>query len=355
VTAPASRRRTLALLAVLVSTGGTLLVAEVALRVASGDPFSVPDPGGEIRMVGVAYPGMHEPLLGYVPKPGVSTLNAWGTPVTIEPDGVRSNGPESRPDGDPIVAVGDSFTFGDEVSDHETWPARLESRMQRPILNGGVFGYGLDQIVLRSERLLARVDADILLVSFTADDVRRCEYAYRYSWKPWFAIVEGALELRGVPVPEPSAPPPGESLWRRALRPSFLGDLLMRRLDPEHWLIPDSLRVHRQGVSVARLLVDRLADAAAERGHALLLVYQWHPLSEGASALPVLRRAQERGVPVLRMEPLLRREMTRLPEGTEALFRIERGPGGVVAVGHMTALGNDVVAQAIARRLAKGL
>ena len=125
----------------------------------------------------------------------------------------------------------------------------------------------------------------------------------------------------------------------------------MRRLSPESWMIPDSVRVHRQGVTVGRLLVDRLADAAAQRGHRVLLVHQWHPLSETASAGPVIRRARERGLPFLQLEPLLRGEIARHPDGTEGLFHIEHRPGRVVVVGHMTAFGNEVAARAIARRL----
>jgi hypothetical protein len=348
------RRRlpSLALLAVLVSTLGTLLAVELGLRVMSGTPFSFPDPAaGALHMVGGAYPGAHDPLLGYVPNPGIAPDNVWGTAVTITEGGLRSNGEQRRPSGAAILAVGDSFTFGDEVSDRETWPARLESLLSRPVLNGGVFGYGLDQIVLRAEQLLEQTDAQTLIVSFTADDVRRCEYAYRYAWKPWFEVVDGALELRGVPVPEPGAPPPGEALWRRALRHSFLGDLVMRRLDPQGWMIPSSLRVHRQGVSVGRLLVDRLADVAAARDMTLLLVFQWHPLSKSASAMPVLERARKRRVPLLRLEPALARVIADDPQGAGAYFRIEHRPGRVVAVGHLTDLGNQLTARLIAQRL----
>lgn len=56
----------------------------------------------------------------------------------------------------PILAVGDSYTFGDEVSDWETWPAQLQKLSGRRVINGGVFGYGIDQAFLRARRLLSR-------------------------------------------------------------------------------------------------------------------------------------------------------------------------------------------------------
>ena len=332
------------------STLLTLLLVEVGLRVASGAPFARPDPGGAVRMVGEAYPGEHHPELGYVPRPGPAKDNVWGTTVTITPDGLRSNGSARAPAGAPVLAVGDSFTFGDEVSDHETWPARLEEALGRPVWNAGVFGYGLDQIVLRAEAWLERGDVRTVVLSFAPDDVLRCEYSYRYAWKPWFEVEAGALVLRGVPVPGSGAAARGEALWRRILRVSFLGDLVMRRLDPGTWLLPDSVREHRQGVSVGRLLMDRVADTSARVGADVLVVMQWHPLARVEAAAPVMARARERGLAVLDLRRALQRATLGETSGAAGLFHhTERA--GVRAVGHLSARGNAVVADAIAARL----
>src|SRR5690606_25037038 len=115
----------------------------------------------------------------------------WGTRVTIDADGFRGNGPPAPP-GRPVLAVGDSFTFGDQVDDDETWPAYLERILQRPVRNGGVFGYSLAQAVLRAEEEVPRLGADWLVVSFIPDDIVRCELAKRYAPLPWFSVVDGA-------------------------------------------------------------------------------------------------------------------------------------------------------------------
>ena len=44
---------------------------------------------------------------------------------------------------------------GDEVDDREAWPAQLQGLLGRRVVNGGVTGYGLDQMVLRAERFVA--------------------------------------------------------------------------------------------------------------------------------------------------------------------------------------------------------
>jgi hypothetical protein len=48
------------------------------------------------------------------------------------------------------VVVDDSFTFGDQVSDDETWPACLEATLHRGVDNGGVFGYVAAQALRRA-------------------------------------------------------------------------------------------------------------------------------------------------------------------------------------------------------------
>jgi hypothetical protein len=338
------------LLLALVSVVATLGLAELALRARAATLFGRPDPGGAIRMVGSRYPGMHDDTLGWVPSPGVHEHNAWGTRVEILPGTTRSNGAPPPP-GRPVLAVGDSFTFGDEVDDADTWPAQLERALAVPVVNGGVFGYGLDQIALRAEALLAAGDASALVVNIVPNDVLRCEYAYRYAWKPWFTVEDGALVLEGVPVPPPDQAPPAEPPPRRWLRWSFLADLLYRRLDPEDWLLPDSLRVHRRGVEVGALLIDRIAALAREREVPLLFVVTWYPRSSPEPAKPVVARARALGVDVLVLEPLLRHLLgpggARIPD----LYKVHAKPGQPLDVGHMTPRGNAIVAAAIAERL----
>src|SRR5438128_2007424 len=89
---------------------------------------------------------VHDSLLGHMPRPGASGIVS-GAPVTIDADGLRYSG-KNLPAGDgPILAVGDSYTWGEDVGDLEAWPAQLQRLSGRRVLNGGVTGYGFDQIV----------------------------------------------------------------------------------------------------------------------------------------------------------------------------------------------------------------
>ena len=53
-----------------------------------------------------------------------------------------------------IALVGDSFTFGEDVTYEETWGYFLEKELgsQFQVLNFGVAGYGVDQSFLRYEK-----------------------------------------------------------------------------------------------------------------------------------------------------------------------------------------------------------
>jgi hypothetical protein len=344
------RNLLLALLLAAASVAATLAAAEIALRVRHGGLAARPASGAGLLQIADArsrYPTAYDPLLGYEPLAGASgTGNVWQRTVTIDGDGLRENG-RARPAGAPVLALGDSFTFGDESDDADTWPAQLEQQLGRPVLNGGVFGYGVDQIVLRGEQLLdgpARA-ADVVILAVLPEDVLRCEFAYRYAWKPYFAVEDGALALHNVPVPQPHEGPPGESLLRRALRQSFVADRAFRLLDPDGWGVPDSVRVHRDGGEVARLLFDRFADRLRGEHRAGLLVLQWAPQALDAPIGPLIARARERAIPVVdlraALEPVVRER------GIGAAFRIHAEPGQS-GIGHMNAAGNRIAAEAIA-------
>ncbi len=336
------RNLLLALLLAATSSSAVVAAAEIALRLRHGGLAALPAPGAGALQIADAhsrYPTAYDAQLGYAPRAG-----ARGT--ANDADGLRENG-RPRSDGVPILALGDSFTFGDEVDDADTWPAQLEARLARPVLNGGVFGYGLDQIVLRGEALLAGPAraADVVILSVLPEDVLRCEFSYRYAWKPYFTVENGALALHNVPVPLPHEGHPGESPVRRALRRSFVADRVFRLIDPDGWGIPDSVRVHRDGEAVAQLLLERFAERVRADRRTLVLVVQWTPTQNMKPIREVVGRARVLGVPVLKLRLAL--EALVSARGPGAAFRVHAESGGS-RVGHMNPAGNAAAATAIA-------
>jgi len=152
-------------------------------------------------------------LLGYVPREGFSaTMNTagWhGDKLTIRKDGFRSNG--SEPPGLPaeVLVVGDSFTFGDNVSDNETWPACLERKLRRGVDNGGVSGYGTAQALRRASLKLAEKSYTTLVLSTLVDprdwNFGRDRLSYRGGW-PKPAVIHTKNGIGWSAVPDRNTP-----------------------------------------------------------------------------------------------------------------------------------------------------
>jgi hypothetical protein len=149
-------------------------------------------------------------LLGYVPREGFSaTMNTagWhGGKVTIRKDGFRSNGSEPPPLPADVLVVGDSFTFGYQVSDNETWPACLERKLGRGVDNGGVYGYGTAQALRRASLKLAEKSYTTLVLStLVADDFERDRFNYRQGF-PRPAVIHTENGIGWSAVPDPNTP-----------------------------------------------------------------------------------------------------------------------------------------------------
>jgi len=78
-----------------------------------------------------------------------------------------------------VLAIGDSFTFGAYVHNHETWPARLEEHLnalllpnaQVQVLNAGIPGYTIeDELSYIREKGLA-LQPDLVILGFYTNDI----------------------------------------------------------------------------------------------------------------------------------------------------------------------------------------
>ena len=67
--------------------------------------------------------------LGYLPIPNLKTIKYDNKQFTNTSDGLRKSS-YSKSEGIRILTVGDSFTWGDQVSDSETWQSCLNEKFQ---------------------------------------------------------------------------------------------------------------------------------------------------------------------------------------------------------------------------------
>jgi hypothetical protein len=321
----------------------SLLALEVGLRAYHGEwefvNFRFQQPN---KFVGYH---TYDAELGWVPKQG--QVDGWGTTIRILENGIRSNGRGEVWDAtdDPILAVGDSYTFGDQVPDSETWPAQLEKLSGRRVINGGVDGYGVDQSFLRARRFLSRYRFSSLIFSFIPDNIRRSQMSVMFATaKPYFDFKEGQLTLENVPVPPPSFLPEKESELLVAFEHSRLVHAVMKRLFPEWWLRgPSETQVQDQekGIKVACALLHELEGLTKSRGSELIVLAQHGEIETPSQSMATERTLSCLSDPatrVLDLKPALSELRAKDPSRYHRLYN---------PFLHMSAEGNQFVAQEI--------
>lgn len=121
---------------------------------------------------------IYDQQLGWTLNPGYKNVNEA---IFINQAGIRSvvqYTPEPVDDRLRIALFGDSYTYDEEVNNHNTWATRLEQELgnlgiNAEVLNFGVPGYGMDQAYLRWETTGKAFNPDIVIFGFVAKDAER--------------------------------------------------------------------------------------------------------------------------------------------------------------------------------------
>jgi hypothetical protein len=344
----------LAVFSVLLS----LAVIEVGYRLAAGLPvFQLVNWRGDrvlFNRIG-ATRAITDPFLGW-------TLKPWHKSEvynTID-HGIRTNFGETTVRTGSVLAVGDSFTEGWDVDDDDSWPAWLERYIGAPVVNGGVFGYGTDQIILRAEQLLPIVRPQILIVGFLEFDIFRASHSDFGAPKPHFTLENGALRYH---PPDPIDP--SQRSWlsaagyrvRDALGYSAAVDFLMARLAPGYWYTGSNIRYRKvdiDPVAITCALLDGLKKRVDADGIRMLLFMQHNEYlilggdQPSENARRVLACAQAAGIQVVDQFASLRAIAVANPIEFRNYYILDsRG------FGHMTEKGNEHAARLLAPALAK--
>lgn len=194
-----------------------------------------------------------------------------------------------------IVCIGDSFTFGSDVDDFETWVAALDvelnqSKTRVEVLNFGVPGYGADQAALMLELRGLSYAPDLVVWGLFQGDLARNLRAFSFAAKPKFELHQGALRLAGVPVPREAEletiTAPNES-WSRAWV----------------WLFPRGLSDARE---LGRALAAHVQQLCRAQGAELLIVAigSANAPNEGELFREILSWPTELGLSMINVETL---------------------------------------------------
>ncbi|NOT30308.1 MAG: SGNH/GDSL hydrolase family protein [Planctomycetes bacterium] len=305
-----------------------------------------------------------------VSEDGRYRINALGA------RGPREYGPAPLAGTRRVLTFGDSFTFCDEVGAEDSFQAQLEAlESGLEVLNFGVSGYGTDQAWLRYRRVGRGLGAEVVCIGLMLENIGRNVNRYRPLWatrtgvcvtKPRFVLDAGGAP---VLVPQPYA-------TRAELLAAILdGSVLEHVAEHEYWLgrptVPSGKLSAFVRLSAGYLAYRERTPARLWREPAgepfrvtlaLLEHFQREVLADGARLAPVLvfpakedltryaltgrpywlelyAELERRGLPFLDLiEPLV--ERARAEPGEHGVQRLYEG-------GHLSALGNAVVARAL--------
>ena len=188
--------------------------------------------------------------------------------------GVRMNSREIRPlPRTAILAVGDSFTAGSEVAEHETYPAQLEGLLGRPVVNGGVGGFGTDQMILWAYRLVPILNPSLLVVGVLDDDINRAGYkVLGGARKPWFSVSDGKLIHHNDPVPPPTQATDREPHWLGHSYLALWTASRFGRADLIRFRTSQNALAENEPVAATCAMLAGLKDFAAQRNLPVLIV-----------------------------------------------------------------------------------
>jgi len=153
----------------------------------------------------------YDELLGWINIPNLYIKDLYGNGIYLKTNsqGFRNSKEFSIrvPEGKiRIICSGDSFTFGYGVSNDNAWCQTLTSLDNRiETVNMGQTGYGIDQAYLLYMRDGIKLDHNIQLFVFIADNFRRARMQkFSGHYKPVLKTENGKLVADNVPLPKNS-------------------------------------------------------------------------------------------------------------------------------------------------------
>ena len=129
--------------------------------------------------------------LGHEVKSNLSLIENEKQISTLS-NGLRKTIPNNY-QSEKVLTIGDSFAFGSQVSDSETWQSCLNKNIKKyNFLNGGNGGYGTGQAILRAKKLYPKINPKYLLVqTLVGHNFYRDQLKRRYGFiKPYFSKVK---------------------------------------------------------------------------------------------------------------------------------------------------------------------
>jgi len=212
----------------------------------------------------------YHPLRGWAVMPNVTNMTPFGKGkvVNSNANGLRGTTQYSyarTPGKQRILVLGDSFTFGTDVSDNETYSHYLEAALPNTeVLNLGVQGYGQDQMLLYLQEEGVKYHPDIVILGFAFMDTYRNLWKFFAFAKPKFELTPDSLKLTDVPVPSPEQVLAEEPYRSKAV------DLAVILREKIRWSLGTN---ERQAKKLTRPILDEIVSTTRGIGAVPVFVY----------------------------------------------------------------------------------
>jgi hypothetical protein len=143
-----------------------------------------------------------DPRLGWTNRPGATSFGFRILHVSAQRlREAREFSLEKPPGATRVEIFGDSFAFGSEADDDVTYAAVLGRELHgAEVLNFGVPGYGLDQMLLRFREEGVAFHPDVVVLGFVSP-LRERTGPISFWYKPYFSLRGDDLVVHGIPVP----------------------------------------------------------------------------------------------------------------------------------------------------------
>ncbi len=297
--------------------------------------------------------------LGYIPTPGFNRIinfRHWPhVKVSIDENGYRNNDNDTI-DTHSILAIGDSFTFGDQVSNRDTWPSCLERSLNKGITNAGVSGYGAAQAVKRADIILKTNHYDTVILSVLLnDDFHRDQLDY-FSGFPRPAVITNhnmiewaslsSLNVQGSKR-NPAPLSPSLTILRYAWLNSIIAATLIDRISAMQGISIDwtGRRLTRKHPDAAP--IDSIIDFTFEKLSHLPVTekYVLFQYSQGDLSNPEIEKMRHM------VANAARHRHINVLDSFDALKAATEEPHHPIWDGHHTAYGNQLVCQFVASNI----
>lgn len=147
--------------------------------------------------------------LGWIRKPKTIGYDTSGTKkirFEMDSDGTRKKFYKKKINF--AASFGDSYVFGREVRDHETWQEFIASKYKYSILNYGLGNYGIDQAILKYKKTKLNKSTKFVILGMVPENICRIQSEWKHfnefgnihGFKPKFFIKNKKLKLKPNPL-----------------------------------------------------------------------------------------------------------------------------------------------------------